>query len=137
MAEPPDERAADDVADAGDAADALRTGFAATFEGAGAELPADARLGVGERGSFQHGEWSFRYVVNECDGAPCLDVVAQIDGEDQLERILANGDVESGPYFSSMVILDPDVDEDLDAAERRVAAENDRVAAVMRERGLL
>lgn len=116
---------------------AVRAAFAATFSGAGAELPDDTVIAVGERGSFRHGDWSFRYVVNECDGAPCLDVVAQVGGSEQIERILASGEVESGPNFSDLVLLDPDVDEDLRAAEARVRAHNARVGDVMRARGLL
>lgn len=112
---------------------AIRRAFAEMFAGVGAELPDQ----LDERGSFVAGDWGFRYAVNECDGVPCVDVVAQAGASDQLERFLASGEVESGPNIVEMVILDPDTDDDFESASRRVAEHNRHVGDVMRARGLL
>ena len=109
----------------------FRRAFGELFDGL--ELPRTLK----QSGHFERDEWSFRYRVNEEDGAPCLDLVAQIGGSEQLERILASGEVESGPSFREMIIFDPELDADDDAARRRFDEHNRHVGDVMRSRGLL
>jgi hypothetical protein len=88
-------------------------------------------------GSFSCGDWAFRFVVNDLDGAPCLDLVAHIGGSVQFERILASGELESGPNFWDMIVFDPDLDADDDAARHRHEGHNLHVTELMRSRGLL
>ena len=92
---------------------------------------------LGESGSFASGGWSFEYRLNDAEGAPCLDVIAQAGDEMQVWRFHPDGTAEPGPSFTSMVIYDPDVDRSEADARRRYEAHNAQVADVLRARGLL
>jgi hypothetical protein len=111
---------------------AIRRAFDDLFSADAITLPSV----LDESGSFVSGDWSIEYRVNEVDGEPCLDVLAQTGGEMQLWRFLHDGEVEPGPSYTSMVIFDPDVDRSEADARRRYEQHNAHVTDVLRERGL-
>lgn len=107
-------------------------GFRRLFGHSGCELPST----LPAEGTFDCGPWTFRYAVND-DGGLCLDLVAaSAHAGQQVHRVRASGDLESGPDLQTVLVLDPG-DDDMDAARERQRAHNERVADTLRARRLL
>ena len=118
----------------GDEVEGIRKTFKDYFADWDIELPKN----VPDKGSIAEAGWTITYVLNEVDGQPCLDFLAEHRMTNLRHiRILSNGEAVAFDTFMEAYGFDPEIDADEDAAKRRYEEHNRRVGDELRAKGLI
>lgn len=113
----------------------IRQAFREYFEDFELELPKK----IENKGTIADSGWTITYVLlKDEQGEPCLDFLAEHRRTSMRHvRIRQNGEVIALETFWETYGYDPEIEGDKERAEKEFHEHNNRVAEILREKGLI
>lgn len=113
----------------------IRQAFKEYFDEFDIELPEH----IEKKGTITDSGWSITYILTHDEhGEPCLDFLAEHRMTNMRHvRIRQNGEVVALETFQENYAYDAEVEGDEERAEREFQAHNNRVAELLRQKGLI